>query len=145
MDRGSIFVSHCLVQCGLAIRQESPGPADHSVNTPVHGHIKCIIEHHSHLLYNSGYYTHHMLSHSESLHFTNECVCVCVCVCVCCTIPGINRNNEYFPKQRNPISLFNRNSLYSVRHELSVQLLDTAQTSPRSRQDELAKPRNLTQ
>jgi hypothetical protein len=46
--------------------------------TPVHGHIKCIIVHHPHLLYNSGYYTHHMLSHSEILHFTNECVCVCV-------------------------------------------------------------------
>ena len=77
------FVSLCLVQCGLAIRQESPGPDDLGASTPVHCHMKSIIEHHSHLLYDSGYYTHHMRSHSEILHFTTECVCVCVSVCVC--------------------------------------------------------------
>jgi hypothetical protein len=73
-------------------------------------------------------------------------VCVCVCVCVCCMIAGINKNNECSPKQHKPISLSNGNSLFSVRYELNVQLLDTARLhSPCALQDELAKPGNLPQ
>jgi hypothetical protein len=51
------------------------------------------------------------------------CACACVCVCVFCMILGINRNNEYFPKQHNSISLFNGNSLFSVRYEIECSVV----------------------
>jgi hypothetical protein len=73
------LVSHCLVQCGLANRQKSPGPADLGASTPVQGHNKRIYR--TPLTSTA----QQCLLHSpHAFIFRNPAFCHLVCcVCVC--------------------------------------------------------------
>jgi hypothetical protein len=101
------FVSLCLVQCGLAIRQESPVQLI-SVPALQYAFIFSALLNTTHICCTTVVTILTTCFHIKKSFILPLCVCVCVCVCVFYD-PGINRNNEYFPRQHYPISRFNGN------------------------------------